>query len=44
VLDLARTGQIEVGTERVPLEDVADAYDRLREGRVEGRAVACPGG
>jgi propanol-preferring alcohol dehydrogenase len=44
VLDLARAGEIEVRTERVALDGVADAYDRLREGRVDGRAVACPNG
>ncbi len=42
VLDLARDGRISIRTERVPLDGVADAYQRLREGRVEGRAVACP--
>jgi len=44
VLELARAGEIEIRTERVPLDGVADAYDRLREGKVEGRAVACPHG
>jgi propanol-preferring alcohol dehydrogenase len=44
VLDLARAGRIAIRTERVGLEDVAAAYERLREGRVEGRAVACPNG
>jgi propanol-preferring alcohol dehydrogenase len=44
VLDLARTGMIAIRTERVPLDGVPDAYDRLREGKVEGRAVACPNG
>ena len=44
VLDLARDGRIEIRTERVSLEEVPDAYERLREGRIEGRAVACPNG
>jgi propanol-preferring alcohol dehydrogenase len=44
VLELARTGRISVTTERVPLDGVPAAYERLREGRVEGRAVACPNG
>lgn len=44
VLELARSGKIEIMTERVPLDGVAAAYDRLREGKVNGRAVACPNG
>lgn len=44
VLELARSGRLEVRTERVGLDGVADAYDRLRRGEVEGRAVACPNG
>jgi propanol-preferring alcohol dehydrogenase len=44
VLDLARADRIAIRTERVSLEGVADAYERLREGRVDGRAVACPNG
>ena len=44
VLELARAGKIEVRTERVALDGVADAYDRLRKGEIEGRAVACPNG
>jgi propanol-preferring alcohol dehydrogenase len=44
VLDLARTGKIGITTERVGLDGVADAYERLRRGEVEGRAVACPNG
>lgn len=43
VLDLARSGSIEVRTERVGLDRVADAYERLRNGQVDGRVVACPG-
>jgi propanol-preferring alcohol dehydrogenase len=44
VLDLARAGRLEIRTERVGLEGVADAYDRLRQGAIDGRAVACPNG
>jgi len=42
VLDLAHSGQIEIRTERVSLEGVADAYSRLGRGEVGGRVVACP--
>ncbi len=44
VLELARAGKIEVRTERIGLEAVADTYERLRRGEVDGRAVACPNG
>jgi propanol-preferring alcohol dehydrogenase len=44
VLELARAGKLEVRTERVGLDGVADAYERLRRGEIEGRAVACPNG
>lgn len=44
VLDLARAGKISMRTERVGLDGVADAYERLRQGKVDGRAVACPSG
>ncbi len=44
VLELARAGRIKVRTERVGLDGVADAYDRLRRGQVDGRVVACPNG
>jgi propanol-preferring alcohol dehydrogenase len=44
VLDLARAGKIRAHVERFPLERVADAYERLREGSLEGRAVICPHG
>jgi propanol-preferring alcohol dehydrogenase len=42
VLDLARSGRIGIRTERVGLDGVGDAYERLRNGEVIGRAVACP--
>lgn len=44
VLDLARAGKIGVHVERHPLSEVATVYDRLREGRIDGRAVVCPHG
>lgn len=44
VLDLAREGRIHAHTERFSLDDVEQAYDRLREGSLNGRAVICPNG
>jgi propanol-preferring alcohol dehydrogenase len=44
VLDLARAGKIRAHVERFGLEQAADAYDRMREGSLEGRAVICPNG
>ena len=44
VLDLARAGKIRAHVERFPLERVEDAYARLREGSLDGRAVICPHG
>ncbi len=44
VLDLARAGKIHVHTERFGLDYVEDAYSRMREGSLEGRAVICPNG
>jgi alcohol dehydrogenase, propanol-preferring len=44
VLDLAREGRIRAHVERFPLERVEEAYERLREGRIDGRAVICPHG
>lgn len=42
VLDLARSDLIHVETEEFSLEDALEAYDRLRQGRVRGRAVVVP--
>jgi propanol-preferring alcohol dehydrogenase len=42
VLDLARSGRIRAHVERFPLERAGDAYRRMREGTLEGRAVICP--
>jgi propanol-preferring alcohol dehydrogenase len=44
VLELARSGAIHVHTERFPLDRVADAYARLRDGTLAGRAVITPHG
>lgn len=44
VLDLARAGRIRAHVERFPLERAAEAYRRLREGSIDGRAVVCPHG
>ncbi len=42
VLDLARAGKIRARVERFPLERAEDAYRRLRDGSLEGRAAICP--
>jgi propanol-preferring alcohol dehydrogenase len=44
VLDLARAGKIRAHVERFPLDRVGDAYLRMREGTLDGRAVICPNG
>jgi alcohol dehydrogenase, propanol-preferring len=44
VLELARSGRIHAHVERFALDDVAAAYERLRRGEIEGRAVICPHG
>lgn len=44
VLELARGGAIHVHTERFPLDRVEEAYDRLRAGTLQGRAVITPHG
>jgi propanol-preferring alcohol dehydrogenase len=44
VLDLARAGKIHAHVERFPLEQAAEAYERLRAGSLDGRAVVCPHG
>lgn len=43
VIALARAGSIRAHVERYPLSDVQKAYDALRSGRLEGRAVVMPG-
>ncbi len=42
VLELARAGKIRAHVERFPLADVEDAYQRLRDGTLAGRAVIVP--
>lgn len=44
VIELARTGRIDAHVERFPLDQVADVYERLRRGEIDGRAVVCPHG
>ena len=44
VLDLARAGRIRAHVERFGLDRVEDAYARMREGTLDGRAVICPHG
>jgi propanol-preferring alcohol dehydrogenase len=43
-LELARQGKIAAHVERFPLERAADAYERMRDGSLGGRAVICPNG
>jgi propanol-preferring alcohol dehydrogenase len=42
VLDLARTGLIHVETEAFTLDDAPEAYRRLHDGTLRGRAVVVP--
>jgi propanol-preferring alcohol dehydrogenase len=42
VLDLARVGKIRAHVERFSLDRVSDAYEAMRDGKLEGRAVICP--
>ena len=44
VLELARQGIIRAHVERFPLDRVGEAYQRLREGSLDGRAVIVPHG
>jgi propanol-preferring alcohol dehydrogenase len=44
VLNLARAGEIHGHVERFGLDRVEDAYARMREGALDGRAVICPHG
>lgn len=43
-LELARAGKIRAHVERFPLDQVGEAYSRMRAGELEGRAVICPHG
>jgi alcohol dehydrogenase, propanol-preferring len=42
VLDLARAGAIHVEGERYGIEQAPEAYQRLHDGEVRGRAVVVP--
>ena len=42
VIDLARTGRLRVAVERFPLSAAGEVLDRLRAGRIHGRAVLIP--
>jgi alcohol dehydrogenase, propanol-preferring len=44
VLDLARTGQVEVEIETYSLDEAPRAYERLHAGQIRGRAVILPNG
>jgi len=44
VLELARAGKIRAHVERFSLDDAPQAYSRMREGSLDGRAVVCPHG
>jgi len=44
VLALAREGKIKAKVERFPLDRVAEAYERMRQGSLDGRAVIVPSG
>lgn len=41
-LELARQGRIRAHTERFSLENASEAYERMRAGTLDGRAVICP--
>ena len=42
VIALAEAGRIHADVETFPLEQAVDVYQRLREGRIQGRAVLVP--
>ncbi len=44
VLELARSGQITAHAEHFPLDRVAEAYERMHNGTLSGRAVITPNG
>lgn len=44
VLELARAGKIRAHVERFGLDQAEQAYARMREGSLDGRAVICPNG
>lgn len=44
VIDLARAGKISVEVEKFPLERAMEAYQKMKEGALRGRAVITPSG
>jgi alcohol dehydrogenase, propanol-preferring len=44
VVTLAQAGKIQMLGEHFPLERAGEAYQLLREGRIQGRAVVTPNG
>ncbi len=44
VLELAQAGRLRMTVERFSLEQVAEAYQRMREGTLKGRAIITPHG
>jgi propanol-preferring alcohol dehydrogenase len=44
ILELARAGLVRAHTERFGLDEVGEAYARMRDGTLDGRAVICPHG
>ncbi|HET7509185.1 MAG TPA: zinc-binding dehydrogenase, partial [Solirubrobacterales bacterium] len=43
-LDLARQGKIHAHLEHFSLDDAPKAYEKMRAGELDGRAVICPNG
>jgi propanol-preferring alcohol dehydrogenase len=43
-LELARQGKVHAHVERFALDDAAQAYEKMRAGHLDGRAVICPHG
>ena len=42
MFDLARAGLVKIETERFSLDDAPEAYRRLHDGTLRGRAVVVP--
>jgi alcohol dehydrogenase, propanol-preferring len=42
VIALAQAGYIKADVETFPLEQAVEVYERLRQGRIRGRAVLLP--
>ena len=42
VIALAQSGRIKATVETFPLEQANDVYQRLRDGKVQGRAILIP--